>query len=127
MQAIITKYIAPTNFKPSRYSAACERGSITVSADHGLNADENHRAVCDALCARFTAEDVAKYGSSADNGTWSRPKAGGQIPDGRHVFCFIPPRTLERDQTELEKAAGAFMEQTSVANRSALRKILNKL
>ncbi len=95
MQAIITKYVPATNYKPSRMQAKCERGSLTVSYEHGLNIDENHRTVCDALCAKFTAEDQKKYGTTNER-SWSRPKAGGTIPDGRHVFCFIPQRTLER-------------------------------
>lgn len=96
MQAIITSHIPATNYRPSRVKAVCERGSLTVSWDHGLEDGENHRAVCDALCARFDAEDHAKYGSQHGKHSWSRPKASGQIPDGRHVFCFIPERTLER-------------------------------
>lgn len=122
MQAIITKFIPPTNTRPSRYKAECERGSLTVSADHALNPEENHRAVCDALCARFDAEDSKKYGSTAR--TWSRPKAGGGIPSGEHVFCFIQPRVLDRDA--LVKAAREFMEQGTVANRAALRGALEE-
>jgi len=95
MQAIITKYIPPTNFKPSRINAKCERGSITLSWDSGLDDGENHRAACDALCARFAAEDLKKYGSANDCG-WLRAKASGQIPDGRYVFCFIPRRVENR-------------------------------
>jgi hypothetical protein len=88
MQAIITKYVGATNTKPSKIVAKCQRGSLRVSYDHGLNIDENHKAACDALCAKFGAEDVAKYGSKEN--TWNRPKAGGVIPDGRYVFVFIP-------------------------------------
>lgn len=94
MQAIITKYMPPTNFKPSKMKAQCERGSLVVSYDHGLDIDQNHRAACEALCAKFGAEDVAKYGSKEN--TWARPKCGGVIPDGRHVFCFIPQRVNQR-------------------------------
>ncbi len=122
MQAIITKYIPATNFKPSRVNAKCERGSLTQSWDSGLDDGENHRAACDALCARFHAEDVAKYGTANDCG-WTRAKASGQIPDGRYVFCFSPKR-VEARNPELETAARNFMEQTSVSNRRALRKAL---
>lgn len=94
MQAIITKFIPATNKRASRYKATCERGSLTVAADYDLNASDNHRAVCDALCAKFVAEDVAKYGSKANQ--WSKPKASGQIPSGECVFCFIPDRVLKR-------------------------------
>jgi hypothetical protein len=99
MQAIITKFLPPTNVRGSRYKASCERGSLTVDADHALNAEENHRAVCDALCAKFDAEDVAKYGSTA--ATWGKPKASGQIPSGEHVFCFIPERVYRRARANL--------------------------
>lgn len=91
MQAIITKYLPATNFKGSRIKASCERGSLTRSYDSGSGDAEAHRAVVDALCARFDAEDEAKYGGKRGHkGSWLRPKASGQIPDGRYVFCFIP-------------------------------------
>ncbi len=96
MQAIITKYLPATNSKPSRIKATCERGSLTLSYDHGLEAGEAHRAVCDALCARFDAEDAKKYGSKPGHWSWSRSKASGQIPSGEYVFCFIPERVSKR-------------------------------
>lgn len=40
--AIVTKYIGQSEYKPSRIKATCEAGSITVSYDHGLNGTENH-------------------------------------------------------------------------------------
>lgn len=67
-QAITTRYMGPTNFRGSRIKASAERGSITVSWEAGGNADENHRAACLALLAKFRAEDKAKYNTSADNG-----------------------------------------------------------
>lgn len=94
MQAIITKYHGATNYRPSKISAKCERGSIRVSYDHGLNSDENHRAACDKLCAMFDDEDAKKYG--AEKRHWRKPKAGGVIPSGEHVFCFIPERVYRR-------------------------------
>jgi hypothetical protein len=99
MQAIITKFICPTNTRGSRYKAQCERGSLTVDADHALSAEENHRAVCDALCAKFDAEDSAKYGSPLKKSGWTAPKASGQIPSGEYVFCFIPDRFFQRKGT----------------------------
>lgn len=97
MQAIITKYLPVTDRKSSRIKAVCERGSLTVTWDHALDVGENHRAACDALCARFDAEDKKKYGSDPEHkGRWSRPKASGQIPSGEYVFCFIPERVFER-------------------------------
>jgi hypothetical protein len=49
MQAIRTRYHGPTNSRCSRISAKCEAGSISVSYDHALNIDGNHKAACDAL------------------------------------------------------------------------------
>lgn len=100
MQAIITKYVPPTNTKPGRVKATCERGSLTVSWDHGLEAGENMRAACDQLCAQFDAEDAKKYGGEGlrNDWKWSRPKASGQIPSGEYVFCFIPERFFDRKE-----------------------------
>lgn len=95
MQAIITKYIPATNTKPSRIKASCERGSLIQSIDHSLNDGENHRSACDALCAQFDAEDIARGHPKSDL-HWGRPKASGQIPTGEYVFCFIPERVYKR-------------------------------
>jgi hypothetical protein len=94
MQAIITKYRGPTDRLGSRITAECERGKLTIAWDHGLDAPENHRAACDALCAKFDAEDAKKYGSKPGLHSWSRAKASGCLPDGRYVFCFIQDRVL---------------------------------
>lgn len=96
MQAIITKYLCPTNVRGSRYKASCERGYRIITANNALSAEENHRAACDALCEFFDAQDEKKYGSKRGEWSWSRPKASGQIPTGQHVFCFIPERVYRR-------------------------------
>lgn len=53
MQAIRTRYIGPTNTKPSKIQAKCEAKTIYVYYDHGLNIDENHAAACAALVAKL--------------------------------------------------------------------------
>jgi hypothetical protein len=75
MQAIITKFLCPTNFRGSRYQAKCEAMTVTVAADHALNAEENHLAVCKAA-------------------QWTKPKASGQIPSGEYVHVFLPVEVL---------------------------------
>jgi hypothetical protein len=50
MKAIKTKFLPCTNFRGNRIKATDEDGNaVTLSWDHGLNAEENHRAVAYAL------------------------------------------------------------------------------
>lgn len=53
MQAIQTKFIGPSNVKGSRYKAWAEADSVTLSADHSLNADENQHRAALALCRKL--------------------------------------------------------------------------
>lgn len=77
--AIVTKKLAPTNFKPARFKATCTAGSITVSYDHALEITDNHIAAARAL--------MVKVG-------WDKPYYGklvsGALPNGGycHVFDF---------------------------------------
>lgn len=47
-QAIITKYIGPTNNRGARIKAWCEAGAITIPFDYALNQEERH---CNAVSA----------------------------------------------------------------------------
>ena len=52
--AITTKYLPYTNYRSPRIKATSSSGkSVTVSWDHGLNADENHAAAAIALCNKM--------------------------------------------------------------------------
>lgn len=42
MQAIITKYLCPTNNRGARIKATCAAGSITIAFDHAINLEPNH-------------------------------------------------------------------------------------
>lgn len=53
MQAIVTKYIGPTNFRPGRIKATAAAGSVTVEWDHALNIDNNHARAAEALARKF--------------------------------------------------------------------------
>lgn len=54
MKAIQTKFHGPGNVRGSRYSATdCDGNKITISADHSLNSDKNHRAAAIALCRKM--------------------------------------------------------------------------
>jgi hypothetical protein len=69
MQAIITKFLGPTNTKGSRIKATSWVDSVTVSYNHALNVLDNHRAAADALCAK--------------RGDGWRIVASASMPDGR--------------------------------------------
>lgn len=76
-QAIVTKYVGPTNHKGARVIAAAEAGKVTVSWDYALGVPENH-----ALAARKLAEH---YGW---NGVW----VGGSLNNG---YVFVSTRGHE--------------------------------
>lgn len=74
--AITTKYIGPTNYRPSRVKAKAHYGSVTISWDHALNTDENHEQAARALIAKrlagpdydYTLEILAMGINADDNG-----------------------------------------------------------
>jgi len=82
-QAIITKYLGPTNFRGARVKATAEAGSVTVSWDYELDPPANH-----AVAAKMLAE---KYGWP---GTWH----GGATAPG---YVFV---TEERTPIFVTKA-----------------------
>lgn len=88
MQAILTKYHSPTNFKGSRYSAECERGKIFVHADDALNPEDNHKSACDALVARFIKEDAERYGTNPN--PWAKARVMGCLPSGDYAHVYLP-------------------------------------
>jgi hypothetical protein len=52
-QAIITRYMGPTNHRSSRVKATASAGSVTVCWDHALGVDENHAAAAKALADKY--------------------------------------------------------------------------
>ncbi len=52
-QAIVTKWLSPTNTKPSRIKATAEAGSVTLSWDHSLNVDDNHKLAAQTLATKM--------------------------------------------------------------------------
>lgn len=74
-QAIVTKFLAPTNFRGSRIVAKCQAGKITIAYDHALNADANHHDAAEALRQCL---DWDKHGTLI----------GGALPDG-NGYCWV--------------------------------------
>lgn len=52
-QAIVTKYLGPTNFRGSRIKATAYAGSITIDYDPGLSQQANHDNAAKKLAAKF--------------------------------------------------------------------------
>jgi hypothetical protein len=76
-QAIITKYIGPSNTKGSRIKATAAAGSITLHLDHALSTEENHAKAAEALANKF------KW-----RGCWY----GGGMPDDSG-YCWVSAET----------------------------------
>lgn len=72
-QAIVTKYIGPTDTKGSRIKATCSSGSLTIPYPHELSGDDVHRKAAETL--------VAKMGWMG----YENMLVGG-MPDGGCVF-----------------------------------------
>lgn len=66
-QAIITKYLPPTNSRGARVKAKCYAGSVTIPWDDALDVDDNHTAAAVALCKKLG---------------WRGELHGGGLPDG---------------------------------------------
>jgi hypothetical protein len=87
MQAITTKFFGPTNRLGARVKAYCERGSLTVSWDYALGIEQNHRAACDALLAKFAKEDCERYnGTSPSEHHWGEFVTGQTRDSMVHVL-----------------------------------------
>ena len=91
MQAIYTKYIPATNFKPSRIKASCERGSLTICFDslEPMADCDKFSAAARLLCEKFIAEDAAKYGSQPWQSAWSREFVSGGLAQGGYAHVFV--------------------------------------
>lgn len=74
-KAIVTKYIAATNTRPSRIKASDEDGNtITIPYDHSLSHDQRYAKAAVALCEKMG---------------WGTNLVGGSIKNG-YVFVTLP-------------------------------------
>ena len=77
MQAIITKFLPPTNARGARIKASCVARTLTAPYNHALSGQAAHREVAEEL-ARRLEWDEPHYGKLL----------GGQLPSGDYVFVF---------------------------------------
>ena len=85
MQAIITKYLGPTDHRGSRVKATCQAGSLTLEWDDTLDLDANHRVAAIALAEKL-GWTGAFYGDLISGG----------MPDGNDCHVFSNELKLAR-------------------------------
>jgi hypothetical protein len=73
VQAIVTKFIGPSNTKGSRIKATAATGSLTIHIDHALSIEDNHARAAEALANKWS---------------WRGQWFMGGMPDG-HGYCFV--------------------------------------
>lgn len=91
MQAIVTKYVGPSNTRGSRIKATAKAGSVTVGYDHALNIDGNHRAAAEALRAKMKWTE--------ESGGYFRGMTlhDGQLPNGDYCWVMVPANSEVRN------------------------------
>lgn len=91
MQAIQTKVLPATNFRPTRIKAWCARGSIVVSYESlGSNSYEYmHIQAALRLIDKLVKEDAKRYGEIAGQNPWTRDFTTGSLPNGDFAHVYI--------------------------------------
>lgn len=80
MQAIVTKYLGPTNYRGARVKARCQAGSLTLSWDHSVNSDVNHAEAARRLALKLHWNENNTFGELV----------GGGLPDGTgNCYVFV--------------------------------------
>ena len=79
VQAIVTKYLPPTNVKGSRIKASAAAGSLTLHLDHALSIADAHAKVAEVLANKLGWV-----------GNWFM----GGLPDDRG-YCFVCAENFE--------------------------------
>ena len=85
MQAIVTKYIPPTNTKGARIKATAMSGSVTISYDHEQDHEWPFRKAAQALCDKLD---------------WTFNHCPGGLPDGSIVWVQMPKQPSLADQLQ---------------------------
>jgi hypothetical protein len=73
VQAIITKYLGPTDTKGARICARCDAGSITVPYPHQLSGYDVHAAAAMALVRKLQWQGYGSWSAG------SLPKQAGFV------------------------------------------------
>lgn len=88
-QAIVTKFLGPTDHRGARVKATCEAGSVTVSWDYGRgnasgedDVSANHRHAATVLASKLG------WIQREDGPECSNMLRGGSMP-GDAGYCFL--------------------------------------
>lgn len=70
--SITVKFMGPTNYKPSRYKATSQAGSLTFSADYALNPTQNAEKVAMALAEKldWNGDYILGYLPESEKSYW---------------------------------------------------------
>lgn len=84
-QAIVTRYICPTNTKPSRIRATCDRARITISMPMEASGADAHAVAVRALLDKFQREDGAGRSWPA----FDRWVCGGMPQTSKDAYVWV--------------------------------------
>ena len=84
-QAIVTRYLCPTNTKPSRIKATCDRASLTITFPQGDSLVDAHAVAVRALLSKFAAED----GSARSWPAFDRWVCGGMPQTSKDAYVWV--------------------------------------
>ena len=89
-QAIVTRYLCPTNTKPSRIRASCDRGSITIPMPMECSGADAHAVAVRSLLERFHRENAPdgdyRYRSWPEFGRWV---CGGMPQTSKDTYVWV--------------------------------------
>lgn len=77
MQAILTKYLCPTNHRGARIAASCMAARIVVPYDDGMGLDHNHETAARLLMQQLGWDK-------------NRRPASGTLPNGDFCHVMVP-------------------------------------
>lgn len=79
-QAIVTKYLGPTNHRGSRVKAIADAGEITIPWDDALDVAENHKKAATVLAWKFGWHE---------HHTFLRLEGGSMPQSSDYAYCFV--------------------------------------
>ncbi len=84
-QAIVTRYLCPTNTKPSRIKATCDRASLTITFPQGESLVDAHAVAVRSLLAKFAKED----GADRSWPSFERWVCGGMPQASKDAYVWV--------------------------------------